>query len=154
MVKETNKIGNVQFTETGLVFERPYDIQFPEWKPIRWADIEERCVEIIQNRIQHCVEALNQNVAKATHADYSQVYWEGGHFSRPVYERMAEFVENHELTLMICQQILRELFLNKERYGDAYDNVYNVISELMLCCRNQNDITAWISEGYLTGAEC
>lgn len=155
MVKENIlKVGNIQFTETGIVFERPYDTEFPEWKPIRWADIKDRCVEIIQNRIQHCVDALNENVAKATYVDQLQVIWDGGRFSRPVYESMQEFVKDRQLTLAICQQILRELFLNKEQYGDEYNDVFNVISEIALCCRNQVDVDRWVNHQELTGLEC
>lgn len=133
-INKIAKIGNVEFTETGVRFEKSFT-ERPEFERVPWSKIEPMLIQVIKNRIEHCEKRLNDNIHKATIITPEQIIWDGGRFSKLVYEAMVMYVENprKNLTSLIMQQALREMFLNRNQYDRSWNIVFMILSEMLLC---------------------
>lgn len=79
--------------------------------------------KMIERRIQHCESQLKNNLDNARATMTGQiVFWEGGHFSYPVWEALKEAINQplDKWDRLIWQQIIRQMaedhVANKEAY--------------------------------------
>ena len=113
------KIAGIQFTETGIVVERPF-VENPQ--PRRFSeemftgkllDIAKR---VIKYRMAHCFNQLHANLARATHITKFEIAWSGGHFNIPVWEELEKALELDDvrkLNAIQSQQIIRAIMLGQ-----------------------------------------
>ena len=102
----------------------------------------EKFMSYLQARIDHCEKSLNENIMRATYISEELVLWEGGRFTRRVYEMMKDFVfkyndfyTNFEILEKdpqfkgCCQQVIRHIYDNK--IEDK--NMFYILTEYVLC---------------------
>ena len=134
-------VGAVEFTAQGVVITKTYNN--PEefnWKPIDFSVT--KFLTYLQARIDHCEKSLNENIMRATFISEELVLWEGGRFTRRVYEMMKDFVSTYgsfhpdferlakdSQFKGCCQQVIRHLYDNKI---DDKDMFY-ILTEHITC---------------------
>lgn len=82
------------------------EFSFPDKK-----ELEEKFKEIIKNRIEHCENELYSHLDEAVLIG-PIVYWDGGHFSKPVYDNLQRAYKQpmSSWDRMTWQQIIRQLY--------------------------------------------
>lgn len=135
-------VGSVAFTAQGVVITKPYNS--PEelnWKPVDFSVT--KFLTYLQARIDHCEKSLNENIMRATFISEELVLWEGGRFTRRVYDLMKKFITVYPIGYVIdtdlfmsdpmfkgvAQQVIRHLYDNKI---DDKDMFY-VLTEYITC---------------------
>lgn len=116
------KIAGIQFSETGIIVERPFveDRQTllsrrfkEELYTGAFLDIAKR---VIKYRMAHCFNNLHANLARATHITKEYIAWPGGHFSVPVWEELEKalkITDVRQLNALQTQQIIRTCMLGQ-----------------------------------------
>lgn len=134
-------VGTVAFTAQGVVITKTYNT--PDELDFERVEFDsEKFMSYLQARIDHCAKALNENIMRATYISEELVLWDGGRFTRKVYEMMRDFVAQYRdlytsLALLekdsrfkgCCQQVIRHLYDNKIEDRD----MFNILTEIMLC---------------------
>ena len=134
-------VGAVEFTAQGVVITKTYNN--PEelnWKPVDFSVT--KFLTYLQARIDHCEKSLNENIMRATFISEELVLWDGGRFTRRVYEMMKDFISKYkgfEVTFYIlekdpqfkgcCQQVIRHLYDNQ--IEDK--NMFYILTEYITC---------------------
>lgn len=133
-------VGAVEFTAQGVVITKTYNTP-DELNLIRVDFDSEKFMSYLQARIDHCEKSLNENIMRATYISEELVLWEGGRFTRRVYEMMTDFVSRyHSFTSLelfekdpqfkgCCQQVIRHLYDNK--IEDK--NMFYILTEYITC---------------------
>ena len=113
------KIAGIQFTETGIIVERPF-VENPQARMFseemftgKLLDIAKR---IIKYRMAHCFNQLHANLARATHITKFEIAWPGGHFNIPVWEELEKALELDDvrkLNVIQSQQIIRAIMFGQ-----------------------------------------
>lgn len=133
-------VGTVEFTAQGVIIAKPYNT--PDELNLERVEFDsEKFMSYLQARIDHCSRSLNENIMRATYISEELVLWEGGRFTRRVYEMMKEFIAKyHSFTSFelfqrdpqfkgCCQQVLRHLYDNK--IEDK--NMFYILTEYITC---------------------
>lgn len=133
-------VGSVEFTAQGVVITKTYNT--PDELNLERIDFDsEKFMSYLQARIDHCEKSLNENIMRATYISEELVLWDGGRFSRRVYDMMKDFVTKHhsftKLELLerdpqfkgCCQQVIRHLYDNKIEDKD----MFYILTEIVLC---------------------
>jgi hypothetical protein len=136
-------VGNITFTEEGVVIKKAYSNDMSEVGVVsedkRLAAL--KCaLDYLQGRLTHCKKQLEENIVRAVVTPVA-VYWKGGHFSIPVYQHIDIVLSNpptswDAVTPETAQQMVRALHFNKaENWYDCEtkDLAFNIASEIMLC---------------------
>lgn len=112
-------VANLQFTESGVLVERPYSENYDVFSPIKEEKFTGEFLEIAKRlaktRMSHCYHLLHQNFAKATHITKEIIAWKGGKFQVFVWEsleKVLEITDVRELTTLQAQQLIRSILLN------------------------------------------
>ena len=89
-------IGNVLFTDEGVVVVKPYNVDYridceenaQEQDTLLLQDLH----ELIKQRMHHCVEELNEHINDKDVFIYpKEIIWVNGHFNTEVYKIMNNF---------------------------------------------------------------
>lgn len=134
-------VGNITFTEEGVVIKKAYS----DMSEVDVISEEKRlsalkcALDYLKGRLAHCKKQLEENIVRAIVTPHV-VYWKGGHFSIPVYQHIEIVLSNppaswNEVTPETAQQIVRALHFNKaENWYDCEtkDLAFNIASEIML----------------------
>ena len=135
-------VGAVEFTAQGVVITKTYNN--PEelnWKPVDFSVT--KFLTYLQARIDHCEKSLNENIMRATFISEELVLWEGGRFTRRVYEMMKKFITIYPIGYVIdtdlfmsdplfkgvAQQVIRHLYDNKIEDKD----MFYILTEYITC---------------------
>lgn len=134
-------VGSVAFTAQGVVITKAYNTP-DELDYVRIEFDSEKFMSYLQARIEHCATSLNENIMSATYISEELVLWEGGRFTRRVYEMMQDFVfkyrtfeTNFDMLSRdpqfkgCCQQVIRYLYDNK--IEDK--NMFYILTEYITC---------------------
>ena len=134
-------VGAVEFTAQGVVITKAYNT-IDELDYVRIEFDGEKFMSYLQARIEHCEKSLNENIMRATYISEELVLWEGGRFTRRVYEMMKDFVEkyrgfaiNYDMLSRdpqfkgCCQQVIRYRYDNK--IEDK--NMFYILTEYITC---------------------
>lgn len=134
-------VRSVAFTAQGVVITKSYNTP-DELDYVRIEFDSEKFMSYLQARIEHCEKSLNENIMRATYISEELVLWEGGRFTRRVYEMMKNFISTYggfrpdfeRLTKDsqfkgCCQQVIRYLYDNKI---DDKDMFY-ILTEYITC---------------------
>lgn len=134
-------VGSVEFTAQGVVISKPYNSY--EDLNIRPTFDGIKFMSYLKARIEHCAKSLNENIMRATFISQELVLWEGGRFSRPVYDKMLEFytawqnVEDVTIDMLLADSNFKLVIQQVVRY--MYDNhiddkeLFYILTELLLC---------------------
>lgn len=134
-------VGAVEFTAQGVVITKTYNN--PDELQLERVEFDsEKFMSYLQARIDHCEKSLNENIMRATYISEELVLWEGGRFTRRVYEMMKDFISKYkgfEVTFYIlekdpqfkgcCQQVVRHLYDNQ--IEDK--NMFYILTEYITC---------------------
>lgn len=134
-------VGAVEFTAQGVVITKTYNN--PDELQLERVEFDsEKFMSYLQARIDHCEKSLNENIMRATFISEELVLWDGGRFTRRVYEMMKDFISKYkgfEATFYIlekdpqfkgcCQQVIRHLYDNK--IEDK--NMFYILTEYITC---------------------
>ena len=134
-------VGAVEFTAQGVVITKTYNT--PDELQLERVEFDsEKFMSYLQARIDHCEKSLNENIMRATYISEELVLWEGGRFTRRVYEMMKDFISKYqgfEVTFYIlekdpqfkgcCQQVIRHLYDNQ--IEDK--NMFYILTEYITC---------------------
>lgn len=134
-------VGAVEFTAQGVVITKTYNN--PDELQLERVEFDsEKFMSYLQARIEHCEKSLNENIMRATYISEELVLWEGGRFTRRVYEMMKDFISKYkgfEVTFYIlekdpqfkgcCQQVVRHLYDNQ--IEDK--NMFYILTEYITC---------------------
>lgn len=133
-------VGTVEFTAQGVIIAKPYNT--PDELNLERIEFDsEKFMSYLKARIDHCSRSLNENIMRATYISEELVLWEGGRFTRRVYEMMKEFVAKYPVYTSLallekdsrfkgcCQQVLRHLYDNK--IEDK--NMFYILTEYITC---------------------
>lgn len=124
------KIAGIQFSETGIIVERPFVEDTQTLQSRRFAeelftgsflDIAKR---IIKYRMAHCFNNLHANLARAAHITKEYIAWPKGHFTMPVWlelEKALKLDDVRKLNALQTQQIIRAIVLGQAN-GWLYDH--------------------------------
>ena len=131
----------VAFTAQGVVITKTYNTP-DELDYVKTPFDAEKFMSYLQARIEHCAKSLNENIMCATYISEELVLWEGGRFTRRVYEMMKDFVEkyrgfaiNYDMLSRdpqfkgCCQQVIRHLYDNKIEDKD----MFYILTEYITC---------------------
>lgn len=133
-------VGSVEFTAQGVVITKTYNTP-DELNYVRTPFDAEKFMSYLKARIDHCEKSLNENIMRATYISEELVLWEGGRFTRRVYDMMKDFVSKyHSFTSLelferdpqfkgCCQQVIRHLYDNKIEDKD----MFYILTEIVLC---------------------
>jgi hypothetical protein len=134
-------VGAVEFTAQGVVITKTYNTP-DELDYVRTPFDSEKFMSYLQARIDHCEKSLNENIMRATYISEELVLWDGGRFTRRVYEMMVDFVSKYrgfETNFDMlerdpqfkgcCQQVIRHLYDNK--IEDK--NMFYILTEYVIC---------------------
>lgn len=134
-------VGAVEFTAQGVVITKTYNTP-DELDYVRTPFDADKFMSYLQARIDHCEKSLNENIMRATYISEELVLWDGGRFTRRVYEMMKDFVSiysdfctNFEILAKdphfkgCCQQVIRHLYDNK--IEDK--NMFYILTEYITC---------------------
>lgn len=135
-------VGAVEFTAQGVVITKTYNTPDELDLSYRVPFDSEKFMSYLQARITHCEESLNENIMRATYISEELVLWDGGRFTRRVYEMMKDFVfkyrtfetnfdmlERDPQFKGCCQQVIRYLYDNK--IEDK--NMFYILTEYITC---------------------
>lgn len=116
---ETKQVAGLTFTKEGIMIEKKYnesnngDKKFDEsLYQTKYLDLAKR---IAKYRMMHCYKQLHSNLAQAKSITPTQISWESGHFSVPVWEALEGILllnDVRELSLLQAQQIIRSMLIN------------------------------------------
>ena len=134
-------VGAVEFTAQGVVITKTYNT--PDELQLERVEFDsEKFMSYLQARIEHCEKSLTENIMRATYISEELVLWEGGRFTRRVYEMMKDFISKYqgfEVTFYIlekdpqfkgcCQQVIRHLYDNQ--IEDK--NMFYILTEYITC---------------------
>lgn len=139
METTNKKIAGIQFTNTGVMIERPYCEEQSEL-------FEQHCIKeekftgelleiakrVIKYRMAHCFKQLHTNLANAKIITPQIVVWNGGHFGVPTWEQMEAIFQLNDvrdLNRAQCQQLIRSLMFNcsGSYWLSDHDENWNVI---------------------------
>lgn len=134
-------VGAVEFTAQGVVITKTYNN--PDELQLERVEFDsEKFMSYLQARIEHCEKSLNENIMRATYISEELVLWEGGRFTRRVYEMMKDLISKYqgfEVTFYIlekdpqfkgcCQQVVRHLYDNQ--IEDK--NMFYILTEYITC---------------------
>lgn len=135
-------VGAVEFTAQGVVITKTYNT--PEELPAYRIPFDtDKFLTYLQARIEHCEKSLNENIMRATFISEELVLWEGGRFTRRVYELMKKFITIYPIGYVIdadlfmsdpmfkgvAQQVIRHLYDNK--IEDK--NMFYILTEYISC---------------------
>lgn len=134
-------VGAVEFTAQGVVITKTYNT--PDELQLERVEFDsEKFMSYLQARIDHCEKSLNENIMRATYISEELVLWEGGRFTRRVYEMMKDLISKYqgfEVTFYIlekdpqfkgcCQQVVRHLYDNQ--IEDK--NMFYILTEYITC---------------------
>ena len=134
-------VGAVEFTAQGVVITKTYNTP-DELDYVRIEFDSEKFMSYLQARIEHCEKSLNENIMRATYISEELVLWEGGRFTRRVYEMMTDFVSKYHTFETnfdmlsrdpqfkgVAQQVIRHLYDNK--IEDK--NMFYILTEYITC---------------------
>ena len=135
-------VGAVEFTAQGVVITKTYNTP-DELNLERVPFDSEKFMSYLQARIDHCEQSLNENIMRATFISEELVLWEGGRFTRRVYETMKKFITIYPIGYVIdtdlfmsdpmfkgvAQQVLRHLYDNKIEDKD----MFYILTEYITC---------------------
>lgn len=132
----------VAFTAQGVVITKAYNTIDELTFDYRVPFDSEKFMSYLQARIDHCEKALNENIMRATFISEELVLWDGGRFTRRVYEMMKDFVSTYDSSYPdferllkdpqfkgCCQQVIRHLYDNK--IEDK--NMFYILTEYITC---------------------
>lgn len=134
-------VGAVEFTAQGVVITKTYNN--PDELQLERVEFDsEKFMSYLQERVDHCEKSLNENIMRATYISEELVLWEGGRFTRRVYEMMKNFISKYkgfEATFYTlerdsefkgcCQQVVRHLYDNKIEDKD----MFYILTEYITC---------------------
>lgn len=135
-------VGAVEFTAQGVVITKTYNTPDELDLSYRVPFDSEKFMSYLQARIDHCEKSLNENIMRATYISEELVLWDGGRFTRRVYEMMKDFVfkyrtfeTNFDMLSRdpqfkgVAQQVIRHLYDNK--IEDK--NMFYILTEYITC---------------------
>lgn len=135
-------VGNITFTEEGVVIKKEYshDVEMNVVDENKRIEALKCALDYLQGRLTHCKKQLEENIVRAVVTPVA-VYWKDGHFSIPVYQHVENVLSNpptswDEVTPETAQQIVRAMYFNKSEKWYDYDTktlAFNIASEIMLC---------------------
>lgn len=141
MTQDRNTVvESVAFTAQGVVITKTYNTP-DELDYVKTPFDAEKFMSYLQARIEHCEKSLNENIMRATFISEELVLWEGGRFTRRVYEMMKDFVFRYYTDASFeffekdpqfkgcCQQVVRHLYDNK--IEDK--NMFYILTEYITC---------------------
>lgn len=142
MTQDRNTVvESVAFTAQGVVITKTYNTP-DELDYVRTPFDAEKFMSYLKARIEHCAKSLNENIMHATYISEELVLWDGGRFTRRVYEMMKDFVSTYSgfypdferLTKDsqfkgCCQQVIRHLYDNKIEDKD----MFYILTEYITC---------------------
>lgn len=97
-------------------------------------EIEKFFKEVIDARIQHCVDSLKAHASEAKVA-FVTVVWPTGHFSVPVYMSLVE-VQKQDMrswSSLIWQQIIRQMIEDK----CENNTMFQITTEFILVAKSE-----------------
>lgn len=122
METTNKKIAGIQFTNTGVMIEKPYCEDQSELRGQHriaeekfTGELLEIAKRVIKYRMAHCFKQLHANLANAKVVTPQSIIWSGGHFEVPVWEQMDAILQMkdvRDLNRMQCQQLIRSLMFN------------------------------------------
>ena len=134
-------VGAVEFTAQGVVITKTYNTP-DELNYIRIEFNSNKFMSYLQARIDHCEKSLNENIMRATFISEELVLWDGGRFTRRVYEMMKDFVSKYSDFATnfdiferdpqfkgCCQQVVRHLYDNQIEDKD----MFYILTEYIVC---------------------
>ena len=97
-------------------------------------EIEKFFKEVIDSRIEHCVNNLKAHANEAKVASIV-VVWEGGHFSVPVYESLLEAQNQNwrDWSALVWQQIIRQMIED----GCKDNLMFRIATEFILVAKSK-----------------
>lgn len=134
-------VGAVEFTAQGVVITKTYNN--PDELQLERVEFDsEKFMSYLQARIEHCEKSLNENIMRATYISEELVLWDGGRFTRRIYEMMTDFVSKYSNFATnfdiferdpqfkgCCQQVVRYLYDNQ--IEDK--NMFYILTEYIIC---------------------
>ena len=134
------KIAGIQFTNTGVMIEKPYCEDQSELRGQHriaeekfTGEFLEIAKRVIKYRMAHCFKQLHANLANAKVVTPQSIIWNGGHFEVPVWEQMEAILELDDirkLNRLQCQQLVRSLMFNSPNYWlSDHDENWNIIEK-------------------------
>lgn len=117
-MENRKQIAGLTFTEEGIMIEKKYNESNSVKKfdeslyQTKYLDLAKR---IAKYRMMHCYKQLHSNLAQAKSITPTQISWESGHFSVPVWEALEGILllnDVRELSLLQAQQIIRSMLIN------------------------------------------
>lgn len=134
------KIAGIQFTNTGVMIEKPYCEDQSELRGQHriaeekfTGEFLEIAKRVIKYRMAHCFKQLHANLANAKVITPQSIIWKGGHFEVPVWEQMEAILELDDirkLNRLQCQQLVRSLMFNSPNYWlSDHDENWNIIEK-------------------------
>ena len=141
METTNKKIAGIQFTNTGVMIEKPYCEDQSELLGQRriaeekftgeFLDIAKR---VIKYRMAHCFKQLHTNLANAKIVTPQNIIWKDGHFNVHVWEQMEAILkidDVRKLNLLQCQQIIRSMLFNCSGlyWLSDHDENWNIIKD-------------------------
>ena len=137
METTNKKIAGIQFTNTGVMIEKPYCEDQSELRGqhrIAEEKFTEELLEIakrvIKYRMAHCFKQLHANLANAKIITPQSIIWVGGHFEVPVWEQMEAILQLDDvrkLNRMQCQQLVRAMLFQSSYWLCDHDANWNPI---------------------------
>jgi hypothetical protein len=133
-------VGAVEFTAQGVVITKTYNTP-DELDYVRTPFDADKFMSYLQARIDHCEKSLNENIMRATFISEELVIWDGGRFTRRVYEMMTDFVSKYYTVADFeffekdpqfkgcCQQVVRYLYDNQIEDKD----MFYILTEYITC---------------------
>lgn len=154
---ETKKIAGIQFTNTGVLIEKPYQKDeelcarhhFSE--EMFTGDFLEIAKRLAKLRMSKCFKKLHQNLAQASHITEHDIVWKDGHFSVPVWEQLEAILsitDVRQLNRFQAQQLIRAIILDEAGYWlSDFDENWN--SNEKSECRLTLEFKRFITEHVL-----
>lgn len=94
-IMQGEKIGNMIFTDDGIINMIPYQEVNNCPEEINWVSLHQDLHKIIRYRMNKCVRALNEHINDISCiASREAVYWKDGHFFVETYRTMERYVKS------------------------------------------------------------
>lgn len=137
METTNKKIAGIQFTNTGVMIERPYCDNQDELRGQHriaeekfTGELLDIAKRVIKYRMAHCFKQLHTNLANAKIITSQSIIWAGGHFEVPVWEQMEAILkldDVRKLNRMQCQQLVRAMLFQSSYWLCDHDENWNPI---------------------------
>lgn len=154
---ETKKIAGIQFTNTGVLIEKPYQNDEELCAKQRFSeemftgDFLKIAKLLAKYRMSKCFKKLHENLAQAIHITEQMIVWKGGHFSVPVWEQLEAILsltDVRQLNRLQAQQLIRAIMIDDAGYWlSDFDENWN--SSEKSECRVTLEFKRFITEHVL-----